>query len=144
MSIIKPFTIDVPQPKLDDLRERLGRTIWPSTVEGQSYGGPDLAQMKELTRRVATVDWRKKEAELNKLPNVVTEIDGQDIHFIHVKSKEPGAIPLLLIHGWPGSVVEFLDHIGPLTAPAGHGADGAQAFDVVIPSLPGVGFSGPT
>ena len=144
MSTIKPFTIAIPQSKLDDLRERLGRTIWPSTIEGQIYGGPALAQMKALAERAATVDWRKKEAELNALPNFITTIDGQDIHFIHVKSKEPGAIPLLLIHGWPGSVVEFLDHIGPLTAPAQHGAAGAQAFDVVIPSLPGVGFSGPT
>lgn len=144
MSTIKPFTIAIPQPKLDDLRQRLGRTIWPSTIEGQSYGGPALARMKALTERAATFDWRKKEAELNALPNFITKIDGQDIHFIHVKSKEPGAIPLLLIHGWPGSVVEFLDHIGPLTSPAQHGAAGAQAFDVVIPSLPGVGFSGPT
>ena len=144
MSTIKPFTIAVPQPKLDDLRERLGRTIWPSTIEGQSYGGPQLAEMQELTRRAATFDWRKKEGELNELPNFITEIDGQDIHFIHVKSKEAGAVPLLLIHGWPGSVVEFLDHIGPLTAPAKHGAAGAQAFHVVIPSLPGVAFSGRT
>jgi pimeloyl-ACP methyl ester carboxylesterase len=144
MSNIKPFTINVPQKKLDDLRERLGRTIWPSTIAGQSYGGPALAQMRELTQAAASLDWRKKEAELNELPNFITEIDGQDIHFIHVKSKQPGAIPLLLIHGWPGSVVEFVDHVGPLTAPAKHGAEGAQAFDVVIPSLPGVGFSGPT
>jgi pimeloyl-ACP methyl ester carboxylesterase len=93
---------------------------------------------------VVSLDWRKQEAELNRLPNFVTEIDGQNIHFIHLKSKEPGAIPLLLIHGWPGSVVEFLDQIGPLTAPAKHGAAGAQAFDVIVPSLPGVGFSGPT
>src|SRR4029079_10451851 len=133
-----------PHGTLGDLRERLGRTIWPSTIEGQSYGGPALAQMKALAERAATVDWRKKEAELNKLPNFITAIDGQDIHFIHVKSKEPGAIPLLLIHGWPGSVVEFLDHIGPLTAPAQHGAAGAQAFDAVSLSLLGVGFSGPT
>ena len=144
MSTIKPFTIDVPQRKLDDLRERLGRTIWPSTIEGQNYGGPELARMKDLTERAATFDWRKTEAALNALPNFVTTIDGQSIHFIHVKSREPGAIPLLLIHGWPGSIVEFLDHIGPLTAPTQHGAAGAQAFDVVIPSLPGVGFSGPT
>jgi pimeloyl-ACP methyl ester carboxylesterase len=144
MSTINPFTIAIPQFKLDDLRQRLERTIWPSTIEGASYGGPELAQMKELSARVATFDWRRKEAELNALPNFVSEIDGQNIHFIHVKSKEPGAIPLLLIHGWPGSVVEFLDHIGPLTSPGKHGAAGAQAFDVVIPSLPGVGFSGPT
>jgi pimeloyl-ACP methyl ester carboxylesterase len=144
MSTIKPFTINIPESKLDDLRERLGRTIWPSTIEGQSYGGPQLAQVKELAQRAATFDWRTQEAKLNELPHFITTIDGQDIHFIHVKSKEPGAIPLLLIHGWPGSVVEFIDHIGPLTAPAKHGAEGAQAFDVVIPSLPGVAFSGPT
>ncbi len=144
MSNIKPFTIDIPQSKLDDLRLRLGRTIWPSTIQGQNYGGPDLAKMNELAKAAVSLDWREKEAELNQLPNFVTEIDGQNIHFIHVKSKEPGAIPLLLIHGWPGSVIEFLDQVGPLTAPAKHGAEGAQAFDVIIPSLPGVGFSGPT
>jgi epoxide hydrolase len=144
MSTIKPFTVNVPQPKLDDLRDRLGRTIWPSTIDGQSYGGPQLAQVQGLAQRAATFDWRNTEAALNELPNFITEIDGQNIHFIHVKSKEAGAIPLLLIHGWPGSIVEFLDHVGPLTAPAKHGAEGAQAFDVVIPSLPGVGFSGPT
>ena len=144
MPTIKPFTIAVPQTKLDDLRQRLERTIWPSTIEGASYGGPDLAQMKELAARLATFNWRQKEAELNALPNFTTEIDGQNIHFIHVKSKEPGAIPLLLIHGWPGSVVEFLELVGPLTAPGKHGAPGAQAFDVVIPSLPGVALSGPT
>lgn len=144
MSNIRPFTINVPQTKLDDLRERLGRTLWPSTIKGQSYGGPQLARMQELTQQAGKLDWRQKEAELNALPNFITEIDGQDIHFIHVKSKEAGALPLLLIHGWPGSVVEFLDHIGPLTAPAKYGAAGAQAFDVVVPSLPGFGFSGPT
>jgi pimeloyl-ACP methyl ester carboxylesterase len=144
MSSIKPFTINIPQSKLDDLRLRLGRTIWPSTIAGQRYGGPELAQMKELAQRAVSLDWRKKEAELNQLPNFVTEIDGQNIHFIHVKSKEPGAMPLLLLHGWPGSVVEFLEQIGPLTAPSKHGAEGAQAFDVVVPSLPGVGFSGAT
>jgi epoxide hydrolase len=102
MSTIKPFTISIPQQKLDDLRERLARTVWPSTIKGQSYGGPQLGQMKELAQQVAALDWRKKEAELNALLNFSTEIDGQNLHFIHVKSKEPGAIPLLLIHGWPG------------------------------------------
>lgn len=144
MHTIKPFTIAVPQAKLDDLRQRLGRTLWPSIIAGQRYGGPDLAEMKALTEQAARLDWRKTEATLNALPNFITEVDGQDIHFIHVRSQEPGAIPLLLIHGWPGSVVEFLDQIGPLTAPSKHGAPGAPAFDVVIPSLPGVGFSGPT
>jgi pimeloyl-ACP methyl ester carboxylesterase len=144
MSTIKPFTFQAPQGKLDDLRERLERTVWPSTVAGQTYGGPGLNQMKDLARRIASFDWRTKEAEINSLPNFTTEIDGQDIHFIHVESTQPGATPLLLIHGWPGSVVEFLDQIGPLTEPAKHGATGAPAFDVVIPSLPGFGFSGPT
>jgi epoxide hydrolase len=144
MATIKPFTIDIPQAKLDDLRARLAKTIWPSTIEGQSYGGPALAQMQDLTRRTLAFDWRKKEAELNALPNFVTEIDGQDVHFIHVKSKQPGATPLLLIHGWPGSVVEFFDQIEPLTDPAKQGGKAAPAFDVVIPSLPGVGFSGAT
>ena len=144
MATIKPFTINVPQAKLDDLRARLTKTIWPSTIEGQSYGGPELAQIKELTRQVLAFDWRKKEAELNALPNFVTEIDGQDIHFIHVKSKQAGATPLLLIHGWPGSVVEFLDHVEALTNPPKVGGQAAPAFDVVIPSLPGFGFSGPT
>jgi epoxide hydrolase len=144
MTTIKPFKIDVPQAKLDDLRARLTKTIWPSTIPGQSYGGPDLGRMKELVQTAAKLDWRKKEAELNALPNFVTEIDGQSIHFIHVKSKHPGATPLLLIHGWPGSIVEFLDQIAPLTDPTKHGGSPADAFDVVIPSLPGVGFSGPT
>jgi len=144
MATIKPFTISVPQAKLDDLRARLIKTIWPSTIEGQNYGGPGLAQLEDLTRRTLAFDWRKKEAELNALPHFVTEIDGQPIHFIHVKSKLPGATPLLLIHGWPSSIVEFLDQIEPLTDPEAHGGKGAQAFDVVIPSLPGVGFSGPT
>jgi pimeloyl-ACP methyl ester carboxylesterase len=144
MTTIKPFTISVPQAKLDDLRARLEKTIWPSTIEGQSYGGPELRQMQELSRRALAFDWRKKEAELNALPNFVTEIDGQDIHFIHVKSKQPGATPLLLIHGWPGSVVEFIDHIEPLTNPPQQRGKATPAFDVVIPSLPGAGFSGPT
>jgi len=144
MSTIKSFTFHAPQGKLDDLRERLQRTVWPSTVEGNTYGGPALNKMKALAGRIAGFDWRKMEAEINGLPNFTTAIDGQDLHFIHVKSQQPGATPLLLIHGWPGSVVEFLDHIGPLTEPAKHGAPGAPAFDVVIPSLPGFGFSGPT
>src|SRR5262245_20529050 len=132
MTTIKPFTIDIPQAKLDDLQARLTKTIWPSTIEGQSYGGPGLAQMKELTRQVLAFDWRKKEAALNELPNFTAEIDGQPIHFIHVKSKEAGATPLLLIHGWPGSVVEFLDQIEPLTNPTKHGGKATDAFDVVI------------
>ena len=144
MSDIKPFRIQVPQSRLDDLRARLEKTIWPSTIDGHDYGGPKLALMQDLARQAGALDWRKKEAELNELPQFMTEIDGQPIHFIHVKSPHANAIPLLLIHGWPGSFVEFLDHVRPLTDPLAHGGRADQAFDVVIPCLPGFGFSGPT
>jgi epoxide hydrolase len=137
---IKPYKINIPQEQIDDLQERLKKTIWPNTIKGQNFGGPAINDMKALTKRLQKFDWRKKEEELNKLPHFMTEIDGQNIHFIHVKSKEKNAIPLLLIHGWPGSIVEFLDVIEPLTKPK----KGMPAFDVVIPSIPGVGFSGPT
>ena len=141
---IKRFTIKIPQSQLDDLHERLKKTIWPAVIPGQNYGGPELARMKELVRKALRFDWRKKEAELNQLPHFKTEIDGQTIHFIHVKSREANATPLMLIHGWPGSFVEFLHHIEPLTDPVRHGGTPEDAFDVVIPSLPGVAFSGPT
>ena len=139
MSTIKPFTINVPQAKLDDLRERLDETIWPSTIEGQSYGGPELAQMKELTRQAAAFDWRKKEAELNAAAQL-RHRDRRPGHPLHPRQVEAARRdPLLLIHGWPGSVVEFLDHIEPLTARRrSTAAEAAPAFDVVIPSLPGV------
>ena len=141
---IKRFTIKIPQSQLDDLHERIKKTIWPSVIPGQNYGGPELARMKELSRKALRFDWRKKEAELNKLPHFKTEIDGQTIHFLHVKSREANATPLMLIHGWPGSFVEFLHHVDPLTDPVGHGGRPEDAFDVVIPSLPGYAFSGPT
>jgi len=141
---IKPYKISVPGTQLDDLHERLKKIIWPTLIPGQNYGGPDLADMKDLVRIVLHFDWRKKEEELNTLPHFTTEIDDQTIHFIHVKSKEDNAIPLMLIHGWPGSFVEFLHHIEPLTDPVKHGGKAEDAFDVVIPSLPGFGFSGPT
>ena len=141
---IKPFKIKVPQDALDDLHERLKKTIWPAVIPGQNYGGPELANMKRLVQNALRFDWRKKEAELNKLPHFTTEIDGQTIHFLHVKSKEANATPLLLVHGWPGSFIEFLDQIEPLTYPVKHGGRAEDAFDVVIPSLPGFGFSGPT
>jgi epoxide hydrolase len=144
MTTIKPFTIGFLQPQLDNLRERLRQTIWPTTIESRDYGGPPLGRMKALVGAAAAFEWRTKEADLNALPQFVTEIDGQTIHFIHVRSKQPGAIPLLLIHGWPGSFVEFLDHVRPLTAPDGDGGKAPQAFDVVIPSLPGFALSGPT
>jgi pimeloyl-ACP methyl ester carboxylesterase len=141
---IKPFHIKISQSQLDDLHERIKKTIWPSVIAGQNYGGPEFKTMKDLAKKVLRFNWRKKETELNKLPHFKTEIDGQTIHFIHVKSKEANATPLMLIHGWPGSFVEFLHHIEPLTDPAKHGGEPEDAFDVVIPSLPGFGLSGPT
>jgi len=141
---IKPYKVSVPGTQLDDLHERIKKTIWPSVIPGQNYGGPELARMKQLAQKALDFDWHRKEAELNELPHFTTEIDGQTIHFIHVKSREANATPLMLIHGWPGSFVEFLDHIDPLTDPVKHGGQAEDAFDVVIPSLPGFAFSGPT
>jgi pimeloyl-ACP methyl ester carboxylesterase len=141
---IKSFKIKIAQQKLDDLRERLKKTIWPAVIDGQNYGGPELATMQDLMKKALRLNWRKKETELNKLPHFKTEIDGQTFHFIHVKSREANAMPLMLIHGWPGSFVEFLEHIEPLTDPRKHGGQAQDAFDVIIPSLPGYAFSGPT
>jgi epoxide hydrolase len=141
---IHPFRIDIPQADLDDLRRRLEQTRWPGELPGAGWErGVPVGYLKELAAYWATsYDWRKHEAELNQYPQFRTEIDGVDLHFLHVRSPEPAATPLLLIHGWPGSVVEFLDVIGPLTDPAAHGGDPAGAFHLVIPSLPGHGFSG--
>ena len=141
---IRPFRIDVPESDLVDLRERLARTRWPEaeTVDDWSQGIP-LAYARELCRYWATeYDWRATEARLNTYPQFVTELDGLDIHYLHVRSPHPGALPLVLTHGWPGSIIEFLKVIGPLTDPAAYGGDAADAFDVVLPSLPGYGFSG--
>ncbi|GAB2899333.1 epoxide hydrolase family protein [Streptomyces mayteni] len=146
MTKIEPFRIDVPQADLDDLRDRLARTRWPDELPGTgwSYGVPS-SYARELAEYWRTgYDWRKQEAALNAYPQFTTEIDGQHIHFLHVRSPEPDALPLILTHGWPGSVVEFLKVIGPLTDPRAHGGDPADAFHVVAPSLPGFGFSGPT
>ncbi len=146
MSDIKPFRIAIPQADLDDLNRRLDATRWPDELPGVdwSYGVP-LTYLKNLTQYWRTeYDWRAQEKLLNDLPQFTTDIDGQNVHFIHVRSPEPDAIPLLLTHGWPGSIVEFLDVIGPLTDPRAHGADPADAFHLVIPSLPGFGLSGPT
>jgi pimeloyl-ACP methyl ester carboxylesterase len=143
---IHPFTIDIPQADLDDLHERLARTRWPDELPGVgwSYGVP-LGYLKELAEYWRTsYDWRAWEAKLNQFPQFTTEIEGQNIHFLHVRSPEPDALPLILAHGWPGSIVEFLDVIGPLSDPRAHGGDPADAFDLVIPSAPGFGFSGPT
>ncbi|TDB98005.1 epoxide hydrolase family protein [Actinomadura sp. 7K534] len=143
---IRPFRIEVPEAELDDLRERLARTRWGAAVPGEPWErGVPAEYLRELAEYWRTsYDWRAHEAELNKIPQFITEIDGQPIHFLHVRSPEPDALPLLLVHGWPGSVVEFLDMIGPLTDPRAHGGDPADAFHVVIPSMPGFGFSGPT
>ena len=141
---IKPFKIKISQAQVNELHKRIEKTIWPSVISGQNYGGPELANMKRLAQKALGFDWRRKESELNELPHFTTEIDGQIIHFIHVKSREANATPLMLIHGWPGSFVEFLHHIEPLTDPVKHGGQAEDAFDLVIPSLPGFAFSGPT
>ncbi len=143
---VQPFRIDIPQPQLDDLHDRLNRVRWASDVPGRNPEGygVSLAWVRKLTEYWRdSWDWRAAEARLNAYPQFITEIDGQDIHFLHVRSPEPGAIPLILTHGWPGSVVEFLDVIGPLTDPRAHGRAPATAFDLVIPSLPGYAFSAP-
>lgn len=141
---VRPFQVRIPQTALDDLRRRLAATRWPEveTVKDRSQGVP-LATMKELVRYwQSSYDWRKAEAKLNALPQYVTTIDGLDIHFIHVRSKHRDALPVIITHGWPGSVIEQLKIIGPLTDPTAWGGAPEDAFDVVIPSLPGHGFSG--
>jgi pimeloyl-ACP methyl ester carboxylesterase len=141
---IRPFQIHVPDAALIDLRRRIAETRWPDkeTVTDQSQGVP-LAKLKPLVEYWASgYDWRKVEARLNSLPQFMTNIDGVDIHFIHVRSKQPNALPVIITHGWPGSVIEQLKIIDPLTDPTAHGGSAADAFDVVIPSLPGYGFSG--
>lgn len=145
-SAITPFRIDIPQADLDDLNDRLRRTRWTDEPAGIDWSfGPPVSYLRELTDYWRTdYDWRAAEARLNAFPQFTTEIDGQRVHFLHVKSPEPDALPLLLTHGWPGSILEFVDLIGPLTNPRAHGADPANAFHVVIPAPPGFGFSGPT
>jgi pimeloyl-ACP methyl ester carboxylesterase len=141
---VRPFHINVPQKDLDELRQRLAMTRWPKreTVTDDSQGVP-LAMLQQLARYWATeYDWRKVEAKLNALPQFMTEIDGLDIHFIHVRSQHDNALPLIVTHGWPGSVIELLKIIDPLTNPTAHGASASDAFHLVLPSLPGYGFSG--
>ena len=142
---IRPFTVPiVPQAALDDLRRRIADTRWPEkeTVADQSQG-VQLATMQKLASYWGKdYDWRKCEAKLKALPNFITTIDGLDIHFIHVRSKNPNALPMIVTHGWPGSIVEQLKIIDPLTNPTAHGGKAEEAFDVVIPSIPGYGFSG--
>jgi pimeloyl-ACP methyl ester carboxylesterase len=141
---IRPFEVNLPQAELDDLRRRIEATRWPEreTVADQSQG-VQLATMQELVRYWGTeYDFRRFEARLNALPQFITEIDGLDIHFIHVRSPHEDALPLIVNHGWPGSIIEQLKIIDRLTDPTAHGASAADAFDVVIPSMPGYGFSG--
>jgi pimeloyl-ACP methyl ester carboxylesterase len=146
MAEIRPYRIDVPQSELDDLRDRLARTRWPDELPGAGWSrGVPLGYLRGLAEYwQTTYDWRRHEAHLNELPQFTTTIDGANVHFLHVRSPEPTALPLLLAHGWPGSVLEFLHVIGPLSDPRAHGGDPACAFHLVIPSMPGYGFSGPT
>jgi len=141
----EPFKINVSETAIADLRERLARTSWPAAVPGAGWHyGVSLDAMRELTDHWRTgYDWRKTEAALNALPQFTTTIDGQNVHFIHVRSPEKNALPLILTHGWPSSVMEFMKVIGPLSDPRAHGGDPADAFDLVIPAIPGYGFSGP-
>ena len=154
---IRPFRIEIPQADLDDLAERLARTRFanelpPDTsrpqqgpvLPGWEYGVP-VGYVRDLVQYWQhKYDWRVWEARLNQYPQFITEIDGQPIHFLHLRSPEPDALPLILTHGWPNTFLEYLDLVAPLTDPAGHGGEAADAFDVVVPSLPGFGFSGPT
>src|SRR5437588_8408709 len=142
---IRPFTVPIaPQAALDDLRRRIAATRWPEkeTVSDATQG-VQLATMQKLASYWGKdYDWRKCEAKLKALPNFITTIDGLDIHFIHVRSKNPNALPMIVTHGWPGSIVEQLKIVDPLTNPTAHGGQESDAFDVVIPSIPGYGFSG--
>jgi len=140
---VRPFRVEVPEEQLAALRVRLGATRWPSTelVDDRSQG-VQLAAMQALVRYWAEEhDWRKTEAKLNALPQFKTEVDGVDIHFIHVKSPHEDALPLIMTHGWPGSVIELLETVGPLTDPTAHGGRAEDAFDLVLPSVPGYGYS---
>ncbi|PYN38615.1 MAG: multidrug MFS transporter [Candidatus Rokuibacteriota bacterium] len=141
---IRPFHVNVPEAELTELRRRIAATRWPEkeTVSDTSQGVP-LAALQDLARYWATdYDWRRCEARLNALPQFTTEIDGLDIHFIHVRSKHKGALPVIVTHGWPGSILEQIKLVGPLTDPTAFGGRAEDAFDVVIPSIPGYGFSG--
>ncbi|HEX6231576.1 MAG TPA: epoxide hydrolase [Jiangellaceae bacterium] len=143
---IRPFSIDIPQAELDELADRLARVRWANEIPG---AGSDYGVPVERVRGLVEYwrdgyDWRAWEEKLNSHPQFTTTIDGQNVHFLHIKSPKPDAFPLILTHGWPGSIVEYLDVIEPLTNPQAHGGDPSMAFDLVIPSIPGFGFSGPT
>jgi len=140
---IEPFTIAVPQSELDDLHERLRRTRWPDAETSHDWNqGAPLAKVRELCAYwLDRYDWRRCERQLNAVPQFKTVIDGLGVHFLHIRSPEPNALPLIMTHGWPGSVIEFMKVAGPLTDPAAHGGDRADAFHLVLPSIPGYGFS---
>jgi pimeloyl-ACP methyl ester carboxylesterase len=140
---IGPFRVEIPEEELAELRRRIEATRWPSKeLVADRSQGVQLATLQELARYWTTdYDWRKAEAKLNALPQFTTEIDGVAVHFIHVKSRHENALPLIMTHGWPGSVIELLETVGPLTDPTAHGGDAEDAFDLVLPSLPGYGFS---
>jgi pimeloyl-ACP methyl ester carboxylesterase len=142
---IQPFRIAIPQADLDDLRDRLGRVRWPDELPGVGWSrGVPLGYMKNLVAYWRDdYDWRAWEALLNAFPQFTTAVDGQTIHFFHARSPEPTALPLILVHSWPGSIVEFIQIVGPLSDPRSHGGDPADAFHVVVPSIPGFGFSTP-
>ena len=141
---IRPFHLEIPEEQIDDLRRRIAQTRWPTKeLVADRSQGVQLRTLQELARYWATdYDWRKAEARLNALQQFKTEIEGIDIHFIHVKSQHENALPLIMTHGWPGSVIELLEAVGPLTDPTSHGGTAEDAFDLVLPSLPGYGFSG--
>jgi pimeloyl-ACP methyl ester carboxylesterase len=141
---IRPFHVDVPEEDLAEVRRRIAATRWPTKeLVGDRSQGVRLATLQELSRYWETdYDWRKAEARLNALPQFTTQIDGVEIHFIHVRSQHEDALPLLMTHGWPGSVIELLEVVGPLTDPTAHGGQAEDAFHLVLPSLPGYGFSG--
>jgi len=140
---IRPFHVDIPDERIADLRRRIAATRWPSKeLVGDRSQGVQLATIQELARYWTTdYDFRRVEARLNALPQFVTEIDGVDVHFIHVRSEHDDALPLIMTHGWPGSVIEMIDSAGPLTDPTAHGGSAEDAFHLVLPSLPGYGFS---
>src|ERR687891_554930 len=141
---VRPFRVNVPDEAIEDMRRRVAATRWPSReLVADRSQGVQLATLQELTRYwTSEYDWRRCEARLNALPQFRTEIDGVEIHFVHVRSRHENALPLIMTHGWPGSVIELLDTIGPLTDPTAHGGSPEDAFHLVLPSLPGYGFSG--
>jgi epoxide hydrolase len=142
---IRPFRIEIPDSELDDLSARLARTRWPSEIAGVGWSrGVPLDYLKDLASYWQTeYDWRVHEARLNQLAQFTTTIQNQNIHFLHIRSSREDALPLIMTHGWPGSFVEFLRIIGPLTEPEAYGSDPADAFHLVVPTIPGFGFSGP-